>query len=174
MAKEIVSSTRGRIAAVGVFVNHRVGEIQQLTMELGLDFCQLHGDETPELLRELVLTTRVIRAIRVSDDSLGNCQHEFRKWRDAGAAAILLDPKVDGQFGGSGVQMDWNVVQQMGINLPLILAGGLNQDNVARAIQLVRPAAVDVASGVESAPGKKDRQRVLEFVAQATAAFQKL
>jgi phosphoribosylanthranilate isomerase len=93
---------------------------------------------------------------------------------DVRPSAILVDAAVPGEFGGTGAKADWDALATHDMWLgetPLILAGGLTPDNVAEAIRIVRPAAVDVASGVESSPGKKDPAKVRDFVAAARAAF---
>jgi len=118
----------------------------------------------------------VIRAFRVSQDSLLSVSTYLRKCESAGAFpdAVLLDAHQPGAYGGTGQVVDWNAVRDqrdMLLGLPLILAGGLTPENVAEAIATAQPDAVDVASGVESAPGKKDPAKVRAFVAAAKKAF---
>jgi phosphoribosylanthranilate isomerase len=117
-----------------------------------------------------------VRALRQSGDSLSQVSDYLRKCDESGALpdAVLLDAHRAGAYGGTGETFDWNVLRtqrDMLMGLPLILAGGLTPDNVAQAIATARPDAVDVASGVESAPGKKDPAKVRAFVAAAKNAF---
>jgi phosphoribosylanthranilate isomerase len=173
-AAEIAKAVHEQLVVVGVFVNHSVAEIARTVADVGLDYCQLHGDERPELMRDLPPDTKIIRAIRVDCMALHDCTSEVRSWRDFGVSAILVDPKVNNQYGGTGRQFDWGVVRELNIGSPLILAGGLNRENVSTAIELIRPTAVDVASGVELAPGKKDPVLLAGFVEQAKLAFNRL
>ncbi len=177
---------------VGLFVNHSADQIIQTVAATGIEWIQLHGDERPEILRSLPPLS-VIRAIRV-DAQLGLevAVNEAARWIDAGVAAILLDaplPKPQGHedavpddseepvpalvYGGTGRTVDWTMARQIVSQLPVpvVLAGGLNPQNVAAAIEAVRPAAVDVASGVEGLPARKNFGLVRDFVGQARQAF---
>jgi phosphoribosylanthranilate isomerase len=174
VAAEIAKAVNEQLVIVGVFVNHSVVEIAHTVADVGLDFCQLHGDERPELMRDLPPNTKIIRAVRVDCTALDDCRSEVRSWRDFGASAILVDPKVNNQYGGTGRQFDWGIVRELNIRAPLILAGGLNRDNVSHAIEVVRPTAVDVASGVELALGIKDPVLLAGFVEQARSALDRL
>lgn len=163
------------IRRVGVFVNASVEEIRSTYQQLHLDFVQLHGDETLEFVKQLA-GLPVIRAFRLRPADTEAIQQHIVEMRNAvnNLRAILLDAYDAEQFGGTGRQVDWDVVNQLDrlADLPLVLAGGLNPETVGNAIENVRPDAVDVASGVESAPGKKDRQLVEQFVAAASKAFE--
>jgi phosphoribosylanthranilate isomerase len=145
---------------------------------LALDLIQLHGDEPPELLAELG-DRPVMRAFRIGReglrpvlDYLGRC-HQLRCM----PSLVLLDSCSSTAYGGTGQTGDWDVVadypRQADVP-PMVLAGGLNPDNVAEAISAVRPWAIDVASGVETEPGKKSSERVKAFVSQARRALQQL
>ena len=204
VAAEIVERLREnyspeQVQVVLVFVNHSVEEILWTIREADLygpGLClQLHGDEPPEMLRELqshglgtaghllqatghVPTVPVIRAFRCAgadfaavESYLGNCER-----LSALPQALLVDALQPGVYGGSGQRADWPALRKWRSNLaqPLILAGGLTAENVAEAIAAVRPAAVDVASGVESAPGKKDPVKVRAFVQAAKSAYAEL
>ena len=163
------------IRRIGVFVNAPVDEIRSTYEQLHLDFVQLHGDETLEFVKQLV-GLPLIRAYRLRPANVEEIQRQIVEMRNSvtNLRAILLDAYDAEQFGGTGRQVDWNAVNQLGCrdDLPVVLAGGLNPETVGAAIEKVRPQAVDVASGVESAPGKKDRQLVEQFVAAASKAFE--
>lgn len=176
-AEEIVQAVPGAVTVVGVFVNATPLRINSVAKSVGLEAVQLHGDEPPEFLREIDPSRAIIRARRygagglaaIADD-LGACEARSGRLPDA----VLLDAARDGHYGGSGLTLPW--AQLAGHELlledvPLVLAGGLNADNVAAAIAVVRPVAVDTASGVERSPGVKDHEKMLSFIAAAQAAF---
>jgi phosphoribosylanthranilate isomerase len=165
------------VVKVGLFVNHSIEEVCRTFDQLGLDLIQLHGDEPPEFLAELG-GRPAMRAFRVGPDGLAPTLDYLERCRRLGAmpALVLLDTLTKGVYGGSGQAGDWAALAQYvrpGFP-PLVLAGGLTAENVVPAIRAVRPAAVDVASGVESSPGRKDPRRVVEFVALARAALAEL
>jgi phosphoribosylanthranilate isomerase len=172
--------------AVGVFVNHPISEVLKTSHDAKLSLAQLHGDESPSDFEGLgrVGVVRVIRFVNHTLDTIGNdlaqCRQAASRAPDpkfANPYGVLVDAAVPGQYGGTGATVPWSVLADhkrwLG-DTPLILAGGLTPDNVAEAIRIVRPAAVDVASGVESAPGKKDPVKVRDFVANALGAFEAL
>jgi phosphoribosylanthranilate isomerase len=145
----------GHIAHMGVFVNASVAEIRATMNTCALTLAQLHGDETAEMLKSL--NEKAFKAFRgVPVDPSGLI-------RD-GAPAFLVDASVKGEFGGTGVTADWNGAAELAKQYPILLAGGLTPENVAEAVQRVRPWGVDVASGVESTPGAKDAQKMKAFV----------
>jgi len=157
MCRNIMSVMRryGRVACVGVFVNASVAEICATMETLGLNFAQLHGDETPEIIN--TLDGKAFKAFRgIPDHVNGFARNE--------APAFLVDASVKGLYGGSGVTADWNGAAELARQYPLLLAGGLTPNNVAEAVRKVKPWGVDVASGVESAPGKKDPEKMKAFV----------
>lgn len=170
-AEEICSALPNDVSRVGVFVNSNPDTIQSMVQRLALDVVQLHGDEPPELLNELD-ETRVIRAFRCAAglepvaDYLSACLNP--------PCAVLVDSYSPDAYGGTGERVDWALVRRqkrlLG-DVPLVLAGGLTASNVHQAILSVRPTAVDCASGVESAPGKKDKTAVQDFVSSAQIAF---
>jgi len=156
----IMSTVRkyGHIKYVGVFVNTTVAEIIATMETCGLSLAQLHGDETPEMLNEL--DGKAFKAFRgISTDF-----ETDKRIRTDGAPAFLIDAAVKGLYGGSGVTADWNEVAELAKKYPLLLAGGLTPENVAEAVSRVKPWGVDVASGVESAPGEKDPNKMKAFV----------
>jgi phosphoribosylanthranilate isomerase len=144
---------------VGVFVNEPTPEdVEEIARAAGLNTVQLHGDETPEYCQSLRgLTT--IKALRVGADY--NVETAAAYQTDA----VLLDAYVAGERGGTGHTFDWSLAALTRARVPrLFLAGGLNPDNVAAAVAAVRPYAVDVCSGVETAPGRKSPELVRRFV----------
>ncbi len=147
------------VQAVGLFVNAKPSEINSLHAFVRFTAAQLHGDETPAIVSEVSRTAAVIKAFRVAADFPLST---LDKYHDA--FAFLLDGSRTGQFGGTGASADWNVARRAVAAHRIILAGGLTPENVGAAIRSVRPYAVDVASGVESKPGKKDHMRVKEFI----------
>jgi phosphoribosylanthranilate isomerase len=166
-ARGIAGSVSPLIATVGVFVNEERRSIEETVSRVGLSAVQLHGDETPEFCAGLGFT-KIIKAFRVSDD------FNVEVIRDYPVNMALLDSGIKGSYGGTGKSFDWRVAVEAKRIVPLILAGGITVDNVAEAIQLVKPYAVDVCSGVESEPGRKDITKLNAFmavVAQANAAI---
>jgi phosphoribosylanthranilate isomerase len=164
---------------VGVFVNSEASEIKEIVEQVGIECVQLHGDEPAELLEQMPDGLPIIRAHRCGSsglrplaDYLEECVALQRP-----AAAVLLDSDTAGAFGGTGRKLDWpslaNARSELG-GVRLILAGGLSPQNVAAAIGIVQPDGVDVASGVERAPGVKDPALVAMFVAEAHQALGRL
>ena len=163
-----------QMTKVGLFVNHSAEEVCTTFDQLGLDLVQLHGDEPPEFLGQLG-GRPAMRAFRVGPDGLAPVFRYLERCQRLGAvpALVLLDTLTKDVYGGSGRTGDWAVLAQYvrpGLP-PLVLAGGLTLENVTAAIRAVRPAAVDVASGVEASPGRKDAHRVVQFVSLARAAL---
>ncbi|WP_303784246.1 phosphoribosylanthranilate isomerase [Azovibrio restrictus] len=150
------------VLAVGLFVNEEAARIQAILDQVPLNLLQFHGDEGPE---DCARWGRPwIRAARVRP-GLDLLQYAARF---SGARALLLDAFVEG-YGGGGHVFDWRLIPP-DLPLPLILSGGLSPENVADAVRRVRPAAVDVSSGVEAGKGIKDHQRMADFVAAVRAA----
>jgi phosphoribosylanthranilate isomerase len=145
------------ILFVGVFVNVPVKDIHATMETCGLSLAQLHGDETPEILNEL--DGKAFKAFR----GVADVETDKRMITN-GFPAFLVDAAVKGLYGGSGVTADWLGAAELAKKYPLLLAGGLTPENVAEAVGRVRPWGVDVASGVESAPGKKDPSKMKAFV----------
>jgi phosphoribosylanthranilate isomerase len=143
------------IKFVGVFVNLPVGEVKDILQTCSLDLAQLHGDETPETFAQLA--PHAFRAFRGIPES--NAGYERNE-----APAMLIDAAVKGVYGGSGVTADWTAAAELAKKYPLLLAGGLTPENVADSVKQVNPWGVDVASGVESAPGEKDAGKMSAFV----------
>ena len=148
-----------KIEAVGIFVNAPAAEVAALCKLLKLDAAQLHGDELPETVAEVSRSVPVWKAFRVEPDFPLRTLDEYPE-----AFAFLFDAAHTGQYGGTGRTTDWDVARRAAVGRRIILAGGLTVENVAAAVRIVRPYAVDVASGVESKPGKKDHGRLREFI----------
>jgi len=163
-AAKIIRGLDDRVDPVGVFVNAEIDTIQTTVEKTGLAAIQLHGDEEPEFVATVAKTcgVPVIKALRVTPD------FSVEVIRDFPVDSILLDVYSTAAFGGTGERFDWNIaVAAKQFSDRLFLAGGLTPDNVAEAVELVRPYAVDVASGVESAPGKKDPIKMEAFIRNA-------
>ena len=164
---EILKIVPPMVATMGVFANQSAEEVVRTVLDLGLNFAQIHGDLGDRaVLAKHLGCKRIIRALRVrTEEDLTNATHDCPK---CGCAAFLLDAHVDGVMGGTGVACDWELASKAhSLGRPLILAGGLNPNNVAAAISVVRPYAVDVSSGVEIRPGKKDHFKIEEFIRHA-------
>ena len=147
------------VQAVGLFVNAKPAEISSLHAFVRFTAAQLHGDEPPVIVSEVSRTVPVFKAFRVAADFQLSTLEKYHE-----AFAFLFDGVRAGQFGGSGASADWNVARRAVPAHRIILAGGLTPENVGVAIRSVLPYAVDVASGIESKPGKKDHVRMKEFI----------
>jgi indole-3-glycerol phosphate synthase/phosphoribosylanthranilate isomerase len=152
-----------RTTLVGVFVNATWSEIEAIADDCHLDLVQLSGDEPPEFLRTLGL--RALKGIRPT--SLEEAQTDAARFARSASPALLVDAYRPGEYGGTGHTGDWELARALAERHPILLAGGLNPDNVAAAVTQVQPWGVDVASGVESSPGKKDAAKMAAFVQAA-------
>lgn len=145
------------VTLVGLFVNPSEEAVHEVLRQVPLDVLQFHGEEEPEFCARFGRPW--IKAIRMRHDvDLIQCAARYRL-----AQGLLLDAFVEGAHGGTGASLDWALIPQA-VPLPVILAGGLHSGNVAEAIRLVRPYAVDVSSGVEAAKGIKDAAKVAAFI----------
>jgi phosphoribosylanthranilate isomerase len=178
-SKEIGSALHSvEIARIGVFVNKSAAEMEFIMLLGRLTGLQLHGDETPDDVASFERSTdcTLIRVRRLGDRGVAAIAEDLAACMRAGRLpdAILVDALTPGRYGGTGDTVSWvglaDYKRWLG-DTPLILAGGLTPANVAEAIRIVRPHAVDVASGVESSPGKKDVAKMRDFVAVAREAF---
>jgi phosphoribosylanthranilate isomerase len=158
-AAAIIRELPPLVQTVGLFVNEDVEKINWAADFCGLDLVQLHGDEEPRDADEV--KRRVIRALRVKDET-SLVAHDA--WQ---VSALLLDAWVSGAYGGTGETFNWDLAAVAARQRPVILAGGLTPENVAEAVRIVHPYAVDVSSGVEATPGRKDPEKVREFVRRA-------
>lgn len=163
------------ISAVGLFVNHSAAEIIEHCKILELSTIQLHGDEPPELMSELlnaIPDLKIIRAWRMGADGLASLRIYLEQTARLRVplTACLIDSQVKGVYGGSGTVVAWDMLNREYAREdwpPLILAGGLNPQNIGDAITAVHPFGVDTASGVESSVGQKDFALVGTFIKQA-------
>ena len=176
-AKAIADALTYEVDRIGVFANASAEEIREICKATRLHLIQLHGDEPPEFLGELNKEFDIIRARRLDERGTQPIVEDIEACAELagfGPDAILIDASLPGTYGGTGHKVDWQLLSNHGDwwrSWPLILAGGLTPDNVAEAIRIVRPQGVDVASGVESSPGKKDPVTMRDFVAAAREAF---
>jgi phosphoribosylanthranilate isomerase len=157
-AAKIIESLPPLVTVVGVFVNHPDPQnLEDFALSLGLHAVQLHGNETPDYC-SMIQRVRVIKALRVDSN--------FRvdTLRSYGSRTFLLDACSNDQFGGTGKKFNWDLVFGANAFGSIIVAGGLNPDNVAQAVGTLHPYGVDVASGVESKPGKKDYEKMRRFI----------
>ena len=155
---EITAELPPFVSLVGVFLNHDMDFIQSTMKTCRLDIAQLHGDESPAFCEQL--SCHVIKVFKVSSrEDLVPIEPYLRL-----VSAILLDTKVAGLDGGTGQVFDWNLaLDAKALGVPLILAGGINPDNVRDAIKNVQPYGLDVSSGVEKAVGKKDPKKLKQL-----------
>ena len=166
LAAGIVSALSEGVEAVGLFVDRPSAEVAAIACRVGLDLIQLHGDEPAEDLVALA-PWRIVRAFRLADRAaIDRMIAYLRRAEVLGhpPEAILVDSYVAGCPGGTGQAIDSSLVDDLPAHPRLILAGGLTPENVAERLARVRPWMVDVASGVESAPGCKEMTRVRQFL----------
>jgi len=156
-AAEIVSKIPAFVTVVGLFVDAEPAFIQEVISSVKLDLLQFHGDETPSACRQY--SRPYMKAIRVKNGT--NLVQYAADYADA--RALLLDAFAEGVPGGTGLVFDWSLIPQ-NLPLPIVLAGGLNAENVGVAIEQVRPYAVDVSGGVEASKGIKDAAKIAAFM----------
>ncbi len=170
--KEIVARLSPFVDMVGVFVDQENVEVREIVDYCGLSYVQLHGSETPEYCSQLASAAshcKIIKAFRVGGHSIAG---DFTPYRDV-VQGFLLDTHVIDQAGGTGKTFDWDIIDSLALSRPIILAGGLTPVNVGAAIKRVQPFAIDINSGVEIRPGRKDcgkLQALLEEVRKADSA----
>jgi phosphoribosylanthranilate isomerase len=159
---DAIHANKAKVQVVGVVADLSVEDMRALVRDVGLDCLQLHGDEAPDALSSLL--PHAYKAVRIASAA------------DAARAAtfpgdhLLVDAKVEGALGGTGATFDWSLVADLAKRKKLTLAGGLTPANVEVAVRAVRPYCVDVASGVESSPGVKDRAKMRVFIEAARGA----
>lgn len=151
------------VVTVGIFVTHSPNEIAAILGATGLHLAQLHGDH--QLADAAALRSRAFMAVR----DPRNVDFDALAAFGPGRPAFLLDANAPGHYGGTGQTADWAAARPLAARYPLFLAGGLTPDNVGAAIRQVQPWGVDVASGVESAPGRKDVLKMRAFVTAVKA-----
>jgi phosphoribosylanthranilate isomerase len=163
-AAKVFAKVPSGIVRVGVFVDAPLDEVSKAVEVLGLDEVQLHGSEGPMYCASVAVP--VVKTFRVGP---GFDPEQMVRYRGA-VAAVLLDTLVEGAAGGSGTSFDWELGRRLPDIAPICLAGGLRPENVREAVRRLRPAGVDVSSGVEQAPGIKDEEKMTRFVAEVRAA----
>lgn len=161
-AREIVASVPPETRMVGVFVNAPRAEVERTATLVGLHLLQFHGDESAQYCEGWPWP--VIKAFRVHAVSDLEAARAYR------VDYFLVDAYVPGHYGGTGQKGNWEAIARWKPERPVILAGGLDADNVGEAVRLVRPFAVDVASGVETSPGVKDPHAMRRFVENAKSS----
>jgi len=162
VAPKIIRAIPKNLLKVGVFMNEELEEVLRVADYCGLDILQFHGQEPPEYCRQVSIP--VIKAIVVKE------AESLREIERYAFASILLDACGPGQAGGTGRTFSWELALEARKKRNFILSGGLNPQNVYRAIQMLRPMGVDVCSGVEKVPGVKDRGKMMEFVKEVRKA----
>ncbi len=170
-ALEITAAVRAKPGSkdprlVGLFANQPLDDVNDIVRRCGLDMVQLCGDEPPEYWARV--EADVIKQIKVRDDSLANTLSSVKTVVEAGHTA-MLDKYEKGALGGTGLTFDWDIAQEVAERFPIMLAGGLTPNNVARAITKVSPSEVDVSSGVES-NGDKDPIKIRGFASEVVRA----
>ena len=151
------------MSRAGVFVNESEDEVRRIAGRCRLDMLQFHGEESPEYCAKFAVSGyKVIKAFRIKDSK------DLNKIADYEADYYLLDTFVEEKRGGSGKAFDWDLaLEAKKMVSPIILSGGLNPDNIADAIERIRPFGVDVSSGVEKSPGIKDHNLLEDFIRNA-------
>ncbi|MFA5014138.1 MAG: phosphoribosylanthranilate isomerase [Actinomycetota bacterium] len=174
-AEKIIMALRSegiKVPVAGVFVNEKIERITRCVKLLGLDYIQLSGDEEENYIEDLRTRsgkTKIIKAIRIKDnnkdqeDMIDGLDEEIDKLKGY-ADFILLDSYRKGIYGGTGVPLDWGMLKNYCSKIPVILSGGLDPENVKKAVDTVEPFGVDTSSGLEIYPGKKDMNKVARFV----------
>jgi phosphoribosylanthranilate isomerase len=161
-AERISEQLRREVELTGVFANATLDEVAEIADLASLAMVQLHGDEGPAYCTEVARRTgaKVIKAVRARDKAAVRSLLAYRDRVDF----HMIDAYVPGRLGGTGETFAWELAEERHGDMPLILSGGLNPDNVAEAIAAVRPFAVDSASGTEASPGRKDHAKVTAFM----------
>jgi phosphoribosylanthranilate isomerase len=158
-ARSIIAALPPMVTTVGLFVNETPDRVRMIAKVSGIDVIQLHGDESPSACN--YSPYRVIKALRVKDAESVEKHSAYR------TSGLLLDAWCPDSYGGTGKSFDWDLAADISRKRPVILAGGLTPENVGDAVVSVQPWAVDVSSGVEISPGKKDPELVAAFIRNA-------
>lgn len=163
LARRIIADLPPLVTSVGLFVNETPARIREMVEFCGLNTVQLHGDEEPDQCN--YPPCRVIKALRLKQPMDNGLFAAYQ------VSALLLDAYIPDQFGGTGQRCDWQQAAVIAAQQRVILAGGLNPENVADAVRQVHPYGVDVSSGVEKKPGQKDPEKVARFIRMAKEAL---
>ena len=163
-AKKIIGELPGAVKKAGVFVNEERGIVEDIANFCGLDVLQFHGEEAPDYCLHFMEQKEVFKAFRLKD------KDDIIPIQSYRVSAYLLDTFVEGLYGGTGKTFNWELaVEVKKFDCPIVLSGGLNAKNVGEVIRKVHPEIVDVSSGVEAVPGKKDPENLREFVENVRA-----
>ncbi len=172
-AVKITSTLPPFLYKIGVFVDADMKEVFEIVHYLGLNGVQLHGKESPDYCEQLSISLpscTQLKAFRVGEHSTPEEFTYYEKMVDG----FLLDTYVKDIEGGTGLSFDWSLIEGLNLQKPYILAGGLNPDNISQALEITSPFAVDVNSGIELAPGRKDHALLQRFVYQVIECDRKL
>ncbi|MDI6703379.1 MAG: phosphoribosylanthranilate isomerase [bacterium] len=162
-ARKIISALPPFVSIVGVFVDESAEIVKGIADYCKLDVLQFHGNESPSYCKEFS-GIRVIKAFRIKDEGSLDIIKGYN------LTCYLLDTYVEEGYGGTGKTFNWDLAKKVGMFSRIILSGGLTVDNISHAIKAVHPYGVDVSSGVESRPGKKDHEKLCEFIRQVRLA----
>lgn len=162
-AGRIARSLPPFVSTVGLFVNEAPEKINRSMEDVGLRVAQLHGDEPASVCMRI--RWPVVKAVRVA------CEEDLCEMASYRVSAFLLDARVQGLYGGTGKALPWDVAVKAKRYGRIMLAGGLTPENVAEAVRNVRPYGVDVSTGVEASPGRKDHRKVARFIREAKSAI---
>ena len=157
-ARAIIRKLPPFVTTVGLFVNETAENIEEASRYCGLDAIQLHGNEPPNIINKLK-DIKTIKAFRIQNEK------DITPIKKYKPSAILLDGYSENQMGGTGTSFDWKIVKKFKTSIPIIVAGGLTHLNVSQAIKTIKPYGVDVSSGVETKPGRKDKRLIRKFIA---------
>ncbi|PKN71615.1 MAG: phosphoribosylanthranilate isomerase [Deltaproteobacteria bacterium HGW-Deltaproteobacteria-12] len=152
-ARQIIRKLPAGIARIGVFVNESAAEVKRIYELCNLDFIQLHGDESAEYC-SCFAPEMLIKAVALHEE------HDLQKSLNYHVAALLVDSRRGGLYGGTGRKANWDLALRIKNKKPLILSGGLNEENIKAALEKVAPQALDINSGVEIKPGRKDHKKI--------------
>ena len=156
-AKEMIQRLPCEVIQTGVFVNQEIQEVKEIAKFCDLSLIQLHGDESPQYCSQFPISS-LIKAVSL------RTEEDLLSLKNYPVGAVLVDAYEPGCYGGTGRISNWRLAIKVKETHPLILAGGLNTENIREAIETVRPQAVDINSGVEISPGKKDHNKMGKII----------
>ena len=171
-ARGIVKHVNGRVPVIGVFVDENIQKVKSILSQVNLDILQLHGNESSQYCEQLNLP--IIKVFRVGT------AFDRSKLLDYNVSAFLFDTYKKGLPGGTGNHFDWKLISNLKIDTPIILSGGLTPSNILRGLEIVTPSGGDVNSGVETSPGQKNKEKLIQlfnktgFVSEADNLFNKI
>ena len=162
LAKRIISRLNGGPQKVGLFVNQSIDSVERISKEVGLDIIQLHGSEDIGYMNNLkkIINKPLIKAMPIKTKEDINISQEFKNFCDM----ILFDTKTNNQFGGTGTSFDWRLLKNFRTSKKWMLAGGLNINNIEKALKTAKPDIVDISSGVEKERGVKCEKKIRNFI----------